>query len=124
MQQNICPNCENEFEGRRNKKFCSISCKNQYHNEEYRDANKAVFNVNKILSKNRTILRNLYSIYRSAPVSNSILEAHGFNLKFHTHIFNAPSGEKYTMIYEVGYKLTIDSQVQIVEMSEELAELA
>lgn len=123
MMQKTCPNCHNQFEGRRNKKFCSVSCKNQYHNEEYRSTNKAVFNVNKVLTKNRAILRELYTVYRSSPVATNILKAHGFNLKFHTHVFNAPSGEKYTMIYEIGYKHTIDDQIQIVEMEDEIISL-
>lgn len=120
MKTKVCPSCKKEFNGRRNKKFCSIPCKNQYHNEEYRDANKTVFSVNKVLSKNRIILKNLYEIYRSSPISTEILAAHGFNDKFHTHLFSAPSGEKYTMIYELGYKTSIDNQIQIVELQEDL----
>lgn len=118
MKTKMCPNCKKEFDGRRNKKFCTVSCKNHYHNEEYRKENQNVNNINKILNKNRIILRNLFKIYRSSSISKEILEGHGFDLKFHTHLFNAPSGARYTMIYEFGFKTTFDEQIQIVELEE------
>lgn len=118
MKLKACPNCKKEFEGRRNKKFCSVSCKNQYHNEEYRNENIIVFDINKTLNKNRKILKDLFKVYRSSNVPMSLLQAHGYNIKFHTHMFNAPSGAKYTMVYEVGFKTTFDDQVNIVELDE------
>jgi|SRR5690554_895291 len=113
-----CPTCQNEFEGRRNKKFCSVVCKNQFHNEAYRNANDVVLNMNKILHNNRKILKNLFRIYRSSSVPISVLEAHGYNRKFHTHLFDAPSGARYTMVYEIGFKNNFDNQVNIVELDE------
>ncbi|PWH85572.1 hypothetical protein [Brumimicrobium oceani] len=120
MNLKTCPNCEEEFEGRRNKKFCSVSCKNQFHNEEYRNANHTVINLNKTLLKNRVILKDLFKVYRSSAIPLTILEAHGFNSRFHTHLFNAPSGDRYTMVYEVGYKTSFDNQIHIVEMEDVL----
>lgn len=118
MKLKVCPICEKEFKGRRNKKFCSTKCKNQYHNEEYRNANQVVIRLNKVLQKNRTILKSLFKVYRSAAIPMSVLEAHGFNMRYHTHLFNAPSGDKYTMVYEVGYKTSFDNQIHIVELDE------
>lgn len=118
MKSKTCPNCKKEFEGRRNKKFCSSNCKNHYHNEEYRNANHTVIKLNKILQKNRNILKELFKVYRSSAIPLSILEAHGFNTRYHTHQFNAPSGDKYTMVYELGYKISFDNQIQIVELED------
>ena len=55
-------------------------------------------------------------MYRSSAISLNVLNSYGFNDKFHTHLFNAPSGERYTMIYDFGFKSTFDNQVQIVEI--------
>lgn len=118
MNEKTCTNCKGLFEGRRNKKFCSISCKNQFHNEAYREENNLVFDVNRALNKNRAILKQLFKVYRSSVVPMTILEAHGFNGKFHTHLFDAPSGTRYTMVYELGFRLTYDNQVSIVELAE------
>lgn len=120
MKQKTCPNCEEEFEGRRNKKFCSASCKNQYHNSEYRESNRDVYDINRILQRNRNILKNLFQVYRSSSVGKNILEAHGFNTKFHTHLFDAPSGARYTMVYDFGFKNLFDNQIQIVELENSL----
>ncbi|RFC54231.1 hypothetical protein [Brumimicrobium aurantiacum] len=118
MNTKICPSCSKEFQGRRNKKYCSVSCKNQYHNEEYRNSNQTVITLNRTLQKNRVILKDLFKVYRSSAIPLSVLEAHGFDKKFHTHLFNAPSGDRYTMVYELGYKTSFDNQIQIVEMDE------
>lgn len=118
MNLKVCPNCKEEFEGRRNKKFCTVVCKNQYHNEEYRNSNHIVISLNKKLHKNRVILKDLFKIYKSSAIPMSVLEANGFNLRFHTHLIDSPSGESYTMVYEVGYKTTLDNQIHIVEFDE------
>lgn len=116
MKLKTCVHCKNEFEGRRNKKFCTITCKNSYHNEEYRQANANVYSINKILTRNRNILKDLFQVYRSSAISLEVLHSYGFKTKFHTHLFNAPSGDRYTMVYDFGFKATIDNQVQIVEL--------
>ncbi|WP_133122092.1 hypothetical protein [Brumimicrobium salinarum] len=118
MKTKVCPNCKTEFEGRRNKKFCSVSCKNHHHNETYRNENHVENSINRVLHKNRMILKDLFKIYRSSAIPQNILEAHGYNMKFHTHLFNAPSGERYTMVYELGYKTAFDNQIHIVQLDE------
>ncbi|MDX1653167.1 MAG: hypothetical protein R3277_11780 [Brumimicrobium sp.] len=116
MKTKKCLYCESTFEGRINKKFCSTSCKNNFHNEEYRSTNSVVFNLDKILHKNRAVLKDMFSVYRSAPVALNVLKARGFDKNYHTHTFHAPSGEKYIMVYDLGYKLSVDDQVRIVHL--------
>jgi len=57
-------------------------------------------------------------IYRSSPAPMDVLVANGFDEKYHTHLFNSPSGDRYTMIFEIGYKVSYDNQVQIVVLEE------
>lgn len=104
-----------EFKGRLNRKFCSEKCKNAYHNEVNRDRESVVRNLNKTLHKNWVILQELYNVSRSKPVNINILESNGFKTQYHTHIHNSPIGEKYTMVYDYGFKNYFDNQVQIVK---------
>ncbi len=112
---NTCKTCSKEFKGRPNQKFCSIKCKNSFHNVKNREKESHVIEVNKHLHKNWSTLENLYKIYRSAPISKDILRSFGFNDKYLTHIHTSPVGEKYIMIYDYGYKNHIDNQIQIVQ---------
>lgn len=116
MKSIECQHCGTEFKGRSNKKFCSNACKNNYHNEAYRESNQVVLNLDKKLHKNRSVLKDMFQVYRSSPISLDILKARGFDENFHTHTFNAPSGDRYVMVYEVGYKMSFDDQVQIIEL--------
>jgi predicted nucleic acid-binding Zn ribbon protein len=116
MKTKECKCCGSTFEGRSNKKFCSTNCKNDFHNENYRNQNFILYKLDKILHKNRAVLLDMYTIYRSSPINLDILKARGFHPNYHTHIFNSPLGEKYTMIYDVGFKNYFDNQIQIVQL--------
>ena len=111
-----CNQCGISFEGRANKKFCSVKCKNEHHNAEYRNQNKILMELDKILHKNRAVLKDMYSVHRSSPIKLNVLKARGFHPDYHTHIFTSPVGGKYTMVYDVGYKTHFDDQIQIVEI--------
>ena len=111
---NTCQSCEKEFEGRSNQKFCSISCKNKFHNQKNKEKESNVLHINKILHKNWTVLHKLYDIYRSSPIQNDVIKAYGVDLNYFTHIHTSPNGEKYTMVYDLGYKHHIDNQIQII----------
>lgn len=116
MKAVICKNCNEEFKGRSNKKFCSSSCKNQFHNERNKEKNALFTALNKQLQKNYSVLNQTFEVYRSAPVKLDILEKQGFSVDFHTHTFNAPDGSRYTMVYDLGFKPSFDNQVQIVQL--------
>lgn len=115
MKLKECSYCNEEFSGRLNQKFCSTRCKNNYHNERNRIENAIVLETNKLLMRNWNILKSLYHVYRSKPVAMEMLEANGFDINFHTHVMNSPRGDKYTMIYDFGYKPHYDNHVQIVQ---------
>ena len=116
MKAKNCTHCGSSFLGRSNKKFCSLSCKNNFHNEQYREQNMILTKLDKILHKNRAVLLDMYMVHRSSPIQLDILKARGFHPNYHTHIFNSPIGDKYTMIYDVGYKTHFDNQIQIVQL--------
>ena len=57
--EKTCLQCGDKISGRIDKKFCSDYCRNAYYNDQNRDANNYVRNVNNILRKNRRILTDL-----------------------------------------------------------------
>lgn len=116
MKTTTCTQCGSSFLGRSNKKFCSLTCKNNFHNEHYREQNMVLTKLDKILHKNRAVLLDMYTVHRSAPINIEVLKARGFHPNYHTHIFNSPIGDKYTMVYDVGYKTHFDNQIQIVQL--------
>lgn len=115
MTTKNCINCGKPFEGRINKKFCSQKCKNEHHNTIYRDQNKILAEIDKIMHRNRSVLKDMYNVHRSSPIKIQVLKARGFNPNYHTHIFSSSVGGKYTMIYDIGYKNLFDEEIQIVE---------
>ena len=112
---NTCVNCEKEFEGRSNQKFCSVKCKNAYHNSRIKEKEAHIIELNRVLHKNWIALSKLYEIYRSQPIKQDIARSFGFTNKYHTHIHKSPNGQQYIMVYDYGYKKHIDDQIQIVQ---------
>lgn len=110
---NTCLACDKTFGGRSNQKFCSSACKNKHHNALNKKKEATVLQINKTLHKNWTILNKLYQIYRSSPISLEVASAYGYNPQYFTHIHNSPIGEKYTMVYDIGFKNHIDNKIQI-----------
>ncbi|MBK9190577.1 MAG: hypothetical protein IPM77_03210 [Crocinitomicaceae bacterium] len=108
-----CLTCEKTFGGRSNQKFCSVSCKNKHHNTQNKTKEAVVLTINKALHKNWTVLNKLYQIYRSTPISVDVANAYGYDMNYFTHIHNSPIGEKYTMVYDIGFKHHIDNRIQI-----------
>jgi len=55
-----CLECGHEIKyGRDDKKFCSIKCRNDYHNKEKQDHRTVQTRVTNIINRNYAILRNL-----------------------------------------------------------------
>ena len=55
----ICKICEKPLKGRRDKKFCSVGCKNEYHAQIHRDNVQATAQIDAILHRNRIILKEI-----------------------------------------------------------------
>lgn len=113
-----CPKCQKEFDGRSNQKFCTPNCKNAFHNSENKLKEQHVKHINRALHKNWTTLQKIFDIYRSSPIKKEVLEAYGFNEKYHTHKYKSPSGESYNMVYDMAFKPYFDNQIQVVKLED------
>lgn len=55
----VCLTCSANLTGRIGKKFCSDQCRAQYHNRRRIKDEKWIQQLNRILRKNRTVLKDL-----------------------------------------------------------------
>ena len=90
-----CKVCNSEFFGRKDKIFCSLSCKNDYHITLRTVTKKTAFQLDKILHRNRSILLEILGPkLRKKIILKSELVNKNFQFKFLTH-FNINSQGKY-----------------------------
>ena len=113
MEKN-CQQCGEKIIGRIDKKFCSDYCRNAYNNEQNRDVNNHVRNVNNILRKNRRILSEL-NIDGKKTLHKLKLIEQGFNCNYFTNIYETKQGKIYYFCYDQGYIFHEDDKVTIVE---------
>jgi len=115
-----CLDCGTLILGRADKKFCSDQCRNNYNNQQNRDATNHIRNVNNILRKNRRILARLNPNGKS-KVHKSKLAEKGFNFNYHTNIYATKNGNVYHFCYEQGY-LSIENDFYALVLRQEYVE--
>ncbi len=113
MMQDVCLECGSQIIGRLDKKFCSDQCRYIFNNKKKRLHEVAIQNVNRILRKNRSILKSLNPVGKTT-VRRSLLENKDFDFNFHTHTYRTQSGAVYYFIYEYGYTLEADEKIVLV----------
>lgn len=99
---NKCLECRSRLMGRVDKKFCSDQCRNTYNNRLNKDESAYMRNVNRILRKNRRILKELTPEGKS-KVRKHTLVSKGFNFKYFTNIYKTKEGKIYYFCFEHGY---------------------
>lgn len=97
-----CLECGAEIIGRIGKKFCSDSCRNDYHNNLYRKEKQQISHVNKRLAANRRILKHFYAAgLRKVP--RVLLEDNKFDFDYYTSSSTSPLGKTTYRCYEYSY---------------------
>ena len=117
-----CHECGRELFGRRDKKFCNVSCRNGFNNNLNVEKAGIVRRINNYLRKNRIVLKNLKAMYpekRAANVHRSQLTDQGFKFDYYTNSYTTKQGNTYYFNYEFGYMELEDNRVVIVENIEE-----
>lgn len=97
-----CQECGEPIAGRIDKKFCSDSCRNAWHNSLNRETSNTVRRINGLLRKNRQILAGLNPEGKTT-VHREKLAGSGFNFNYHTHTYKTRAGAVYYFCYEEGY---------------------
>jgi len=102
-----CLECEDEFNGRADKKFCSDQCRSSFNNRLNSDVSNFMRNINNILRKNRRILADL-NPHGKAKIHRDKLLEKGFKFSYFTNEYKTKSGKSYHFCYDQGY-LAIDN---------------
>ena len=78
-----CPVCRAEILGRRDKKFCSLACKNRHHNHKNAPVRSHERQLSEVIIRNERILKRLFdgTEMKELTIPISILDMLGFDLK-------------------------------------------
>lgn len=98
----VCVECQEEFQGRIDKKFCSDSCRSAYHNRLNGSVNNFVRSINNILRKNRRILAELNPEGKTT-ISRERLQELGFKFSYFTNEYQTRTGRIYKFCYDQGW---------------------
>lgn len=103
-QEKKCCTCNKIIRGRSDKKFCNEYCRNVYNNKAKSADSPTTKHINKILNKNRVVLKlNISKQQAVRKIKKETLREQGFVFKYHTHLFNRNNGNPYFFIYDFGY---------------------
>lgn len=100
--ERFCLDCLQPLKGRSDQKFCSQHCRNNHNNGNKNLAQNALKTINKILRKNREILKRLNPDGKTR-ISKQQFLATGIMLNYFTHVYKNKKGNIYYFCYEYGY---------------------
>ena len=97
-----CPVCQNTIKGRKDKIYCSLSCKSARQYEQRQDQEARYYKIDRQLKKNRTILKR-YNKIGKTTLRKEVLIAEGFDPQFFTSYWKNKNGQVYLFCYEFGF---------------------
>lgn len=111
-----CLFCEDPLKGRSDKKFCDDTCRNAFNNRKSSDSNNLMRRVNRILSKNRRILKDLH-LLQTEKLNREILMYKGFVFNYFTSVYENQNGKRCYFIYDLGYCFLDEKDFEIALIS-------
>jgi endogenous inhibitor of DNA gyrase (YacG/DUF329 family) len=110
-----CKICKKEVEGRTDKKFCSVTCKNYYHIHLRHASKQAAIRINEYLKRNHGILlEQLGKNKTQVKVYRNVLEDKKFRFKYHTHVQINSKGKTFNYIYDLAWMEFSDDEILII----------
>jgi len=108
-----CIECDEEFHGRADKKFCSDQCRSSHNNKLNSDSTNFIRNINNILRKNRRILAEMNPSGKARIHKDKLMEK-GFKFSYFTNIYTTKAGKQYFFCYDHGYIETGNNYLTLV----------
>lgn len=107
-----CKQCNIIFDGRKNKDFCSITCKSAFNNEQARQRNRNLKVSFDRIKANRNILMGLHQLFGADAIGIELLERAGFQ-----PAFTSVQSNQNVLIYDDwGLKQITMNQFQIIKL--------
>ncbi|MFT6849960.1 MAG: hypothetical protein ACJATA_000766 [Sphingobacteriales bacterium] len=111
--KNACQDCGAPISGRADKKFCGHHCRNHYHNDKYKITSGVVRKINRILTRNRSILERL-NLKPKETFPLVQLQTEGFDLRYFTRKKEFPDGSEMFYCYDQAYKTIGNNQISLI----------
>jgi len=109
-----CLLCKTPFNGRSDKKFCTVRCKSKYAQKLTKVTNEATFQIDKILHRNRSILLELTGKSKlRIKVPRELLDKKKFNYSFLTHYHINKQGKTVHFVYDFSWMIFSDQEILI-----------
>lgn len=102
MKTRTCLICNDPVTGRADKKYCSDQCRALANNEKKAKSQYTLHSTNKILRKNRTILKTLCP-QGKATVRKEVLIDLGFQIDTFTSLYVTNSKQVYYICYDFAF---------------------
>ncbi len=100
----ICQYCGKMFRGRTDKKYCSSSCKNAFHQHNPHPARAYLKTIERSLRQNHAVLAQLpWEKERILNFSKIELLAKGFDFRLCTGVFTSNKGRQFFYVYDFAW---------------------
>ncbi len=109
-----CDHCNKEMQGRSDKRFCCLECKNRHAAERRSSTRDAVAEVDKWLHRNRDILLTLMGNSTKEQFDRAVLTRTGFKYEFHTGTYLNKEGKMYRLIYDFAWMEFSDQKILVI----------
>ena len=108
-----CPYCNKIISGRKDKMFCDDRCRNNFYYKVNNEQKAYIRTINKILLKNRGLLRTV-NPYGRTSVPKSYLEELGFDFNCFTSIHKTRKGKDYYIVYDQAFSFDDEEKVTLL----------
>lgn len=115
----FCKVCGLKLEGRRDKRYCDLTCKNQYA-ADMRATHRNEVNIEmKFLLRNRTILKEMLDQEGKSKrkVMRSILQQAGFRFDNFTGSYRNNQNKVYQYVFDYSWMEFSDKEILILKRS-------
>ena len=102
-----CPYCNRIISGRTDKMFCDDKCRNNYYYKVNNEQKNYIRKINRVLLKNRGILRSINPSGRTS-VPKRYLDELGFDFDCFTSIHKTKKGKDYYLVYDQAFSIEDD----------------
>jgi hypothetical protein len=110
----LCLSCELAFNGRSDKQFCSVACKNSFNNQKRKNTQNAVKEIDGYLHRNREILETLMPTLKKEMFDKLILTRAGFRWEYCTGTYLNKEGKMYYIVYDYAWMAFSDQKIMVI----------
>ncbi len=109
-----CAACGNPIQGRSDKRFCSVACKNAYNNNARKRTRTEVQEIIDYLLRNREILATLMGESTKETFDRLLLTRAGFRWEYFTGIYLNKEQKTYHLVFDFAWMEFSDQKVLVV----------